>query len=51
VVRNSIPVSVYIELGNIHHSRDQQRVLTPANRQALANWLTEGLIEDFESNK
>ncbi len=51
VVRNSIPVSVYIELGNIHHSRDQQRIISPSNRQALANWLTEGLIEDFESNK
>lgn len=51
VVRNSIPVSVYIELGNIHHARDQQRVISPSNRQALANWLTEGLLEDFESNK
>lgn len=51
VVRNSIPVSVYIELGNIHHARDQQRIISPDNRQALANWLTEGLIEDFKTNK
>lgn len=51
VVRNSIPVSVYIELGNIHHARDQQRIVSPANRQALANWLTEGLTEDFKTNK
>ncbi len=50
VVRNSIPVSVYIELGNIHHSRDQQRIINPANRQALANWLTDGLIQDFKTN-
>ncbi len=51
VVRNSIPVSVYIELGNIHHARDQQRIINPDNRQALANWLSEGLIEDFKTNK
>lgn len=51
VVRNSIPVSVYIELGNIHHARDQQRIINPENRQALANWLTDGLLEDFKTNK
>lgn len=51
VVRNSIPVSIYIELGNIHHARDQQRIINPDNRQALANWLTDGLIQDFKSNK
>jgi N-acetylmuramoyl-L-alanine amidase len=51
VVKNSVPVSVYIELGNIHHSRDQQRIINPDNRQALANWLMDGLIEDFKSNK
>lgn len=51
VVKNSIPVSVYIELGNIHHQRDQQRIINPNNRQAMANWLTEGLIEDFKTNK
>ncbi|MFW5773346.1 MAG: N-acetylmuramoyl-L-alanine amidase family protein [Tangfeifania sp.] len=51
VVRNTYPVAVYIELGNINHLRDQQRFIQPNNRQALANWLTEGLITDFETNK
>lgn len=51
VVKNSIPVSVYIELGNIQNPRDQQRIINPNNRQAMANWLAEGLIEDFKSNK
>ncbi|NLB26520.1 MAG: N-acetylmuramoyl-L-alanine amidase [Bacteroidales bacterium] len=51
VVRNTLPVAVYIELGNINHKRDQQRFILPNNRQALANWLTEGLITDFETNK
>jgi len=51
VVRNTYPVAVYIELGNINHHRDQQRFILPNNRQALANWLAEGLLEDFETNK
>jgi N-acetylmuramoyl-L-alanine amidase len=51
VVRNTIPVAIYIELGNINHQRDQQRFILPNNRQALANWLTEGLITDFKTNK
>lgn len=51
VVRNSYPVAVYIELGNINHRRDQQRFIIPTNRQALANWLYEGLVDDFNANK
>lgn len=51
VVRNTLPVSVYIELGNINHSLDQRRITIPDNRQALANWLSEGLIKDFRTNK
>ncbi len=51
VVRNTYPVAVYIELGNINHRRDQQRFIVTNNRQALANWLSEGLIEDFKTNK
>lgn len=51
VVRNSYPVAVYIELGNINHRRDQQRFIIPSNRQALANWLYEGLSDDFRLNK
>jgi N-acetylmuramoyl-L-alanine amidase len=50
-VRNSLPVSVYIELGNINHQRDQQRFIIPSNRQALANWLYEGLNEDFRTTR
>jgi N-acetylmuramoyl-L-alanine amidase len=50
VVRNTIPVAIYIELGNINHQRDQQRFILSNNRQAVANWLTEGLITDFKTN-
>jgi len=51
VVRNTYPVAIYIELGNINHHRDQQRFIIPSNRQALANWLFEGLLEDYQTNK
>lgn len=51
VVKNTYPVAVYIELGNINHHRDQQRFVISDNRQAVANWLTEGLIKDFQTNK
>ena len=38
------PVAVYIELGNIRNSWDQQRLVIPSNRQALANWLCSSLL-------
>jgi N-acetylmuramoyl-L-alanine amidase len=37
------PVAVYVELGNIRNDWDQQRLVIPSNRQALANWLFEAL--------
>ena len=37
--------TIYIELGNIQHSFDQQRVLKPSNRQVLAEWFAEGLLD------
>lgn len=50
VIKNSLPPSVFIEIGNINHFRDQQRIIIPDNRQAMANWLREGLIEDFKKS-
>lgn len=51
VVKNTYPPAVYIELGNVNHQRDIQRLIIPTNRQALANWLYEGLVQDFKANK
>ena len=51
VVKNTYPVAVYIELANINHHRDIQRLIVTDNRQAVANWLAEGLITDFKTNK
>lgn len=48
LLRESKPVAVYIELGNITNSFDQKRLFIPDNRQALANWIALGLIEDIK---
>ncbi len=37
--------AVFVELGNIRNAYDQQRFMKENNRQALANWLFEGLIK------
>lgn len=37
--------AVYIELGNIRNPNDQVRFIDPNNRQAIANWLVQGLIK------
>ncbi len=44
MLREPKPTSVFIELGNIRNTYDQQRLILENNRQALANWLSEGLI-------
>jgi len=50
VIKNAFAPAVFIELGNINHTRDQQRIINPDNRQAVANWLCDGLIEDFKKS-
>lgn len=50
VIKNSYPPSVFIELGNINHYRDQQRFIIPDNRQAVSNWLRDGLIADYNKS-
>lgn len=43
MVRNIKPDMVFVELANITNEVDQKRLLINTNRQALANWLFEGL--------
>jgi len=45
MLREVKPTAVYIELGNIFHNRDQQRIILESNRQYLADWLFEGLMQ------
>jgi len=49
VIRNTHPPTVFIELGNIRNSRDQRRFVIADNRQALANWISDGLVNDYKS--
>lgn len=46
MLRESHPSAIYLELGNITNSYDQRRLLVVNNRQAIANWLTEGLMKE-----
>lgn len=44
MLRNTTtPKAVYIEMGNIRNDWDQLRLVDRNNRQALANWILEGL--------
>jgi len=51
VVQNTHPPTVFIELGNIRNSRDQLRFVLYNNRQALANWIFEGLAKNYKNSK
>ena len=46
-VRTSHAPAVFMELGNIQNPQDQRRFLVADNRQALANWIYEGLLADY----
>jgi N-acetylmuramoyl-L-alanine amidase len=46
MLRETNPVAVFIELGNIRNSSDQKRFVIEDNRQAVANWLVDGLIRE-----
>lgn len=47
IIRNTIPPAVFIELGNISNPRDQRRFVVKDNREALARWMTEAIVNDF----
>ncbi|MGB9770829.1 MAG: N-acetylmuramoyl-L-alanine amidase family protein [Candidatus Kapaibacteriota bacterium] len=45
MLRNSLPTTVYIELGNIKNRSNQYRFIEKSNREAIAKWLCLGLIK------
>lgn len=47
MVKYTHPVTSYLELGNIQNPKDQQRFLESSNRQALAEWIAIGCIDDY----
>lgn len=50
VLKRTKATSVFVELGNIQNNNDQRRFVISDNRQALANWITDGFIADFRAN-
>jgi N-acetylmuramoyl-L-alanine amidase len=47
MLREVKPIPVFIEVGNIQNPNDQKRILYATNRQALADWIEEGLMKDY----
>ncbi len=46
-LRNTNIVASYMELGNIQNSEDQVRFIQANNRQAIANWLFDGILNAY----
>jgi len=51
LVKKTHPAMTFIEIGNIRNKKDQRRILDPDNRQALAKWISEGVLLDFEKGE
>ncbi|MEB2774827.1 N-acetylmuramoyl-L-alanine amidase [Algoriphagus sp. D3-2-R+10] len=51
VIKYSHPPAIFVELGNIKNEKDQRRFVIADNRQALANWLFEGMLSDYAKEK
>lgn len=49
LVKKTLPAMTFIEIGNIRNKKDQRRILDYDNRQALAKWISEGVILDYEA--
>ncbi|MEP0303037.1 MAG: N-acetylmuramoyl-L-alanine amidase, partial [Maribacter dokdonensis] len=49
LVKKTHPAMTFIEIGNIRNAKDQVRIVDPDNRQALAKWISEGVLLDYES--
>ncbi|MCH2043002.1 MAG: N-acetylmuramoyl-L-alanine amidase [Saprospiraceae bacterium] len=47
MLREVDPLATFVEVANIQNPNDQKRILLKSNRQALADWLAEGLIKDY----
>lgn len=45
MLRETKSSNVFIELGNLNHPHDQKRILESENRQLIAEWLFQGLLE------
>ena len=46
MLREVIPTTLFIELGNIRNRNDQARLVIEGNRVLISNWLADGLLAD-----
>jgi N-acetylmuramoyl-L-alanine amidase len=49
VLKNTVPVSIFVELANMQNTYNQKRYIIADQRQALANWLALGFIRDYKN--
>lgn len=49
VLKATAPPAVFLELGNIQNSRDQQRFIKASNREAIARWMAEAIVTDYKN--
>ena len=49
LVNFTLPAMAYIEIGNLQNKKDQRRILYAVNRQALAEWIAQGVLDDYEN--
>lgn len=50
VLRETNPAGVFIEIGNIQNDMDMVRLVKPSNREAMARWIAEGMIDDYKKD-
>lgn len=48
VLLKSNPAAAFLELGNIQNERDRKRLVLATNREALANWICDGIVRDYQ---
>ncbi len=51
MVKYTHPVTAYFELGNLQNPKDQLRFIKSSNRQAIAEWISQGCLVDFAHKK
>ncbi len=49
IIKYSKAPTVYVEIGNLKNTRDQRRILDWENRDAIAKWITDGVIRDYKN--
>lgn len=49
IINNALPSSVFVEMANIKNIEDHERIMNPYNRQAIANWIFQGIYTTYNN--